>query len=127
MRSLRRELSTLSTDQLVDRIKTEMAGTDGADAELVSEVLAAYEKEVGGEGVRDGGAEAVGADQQPSPTVDKLRRSMSNLLVQSKIGRILEVETAGEAQQRAFFVSVLECRGLPHLEEVPTPGNFYAN
>ena len=49
VRSLRRELSTLSTDQLVDRIKTEMAGTDGADAELVSEVLAAYEEETGGE------------------------------------------------------------------------------
>ena len=52
-----------------------------------------------GGGGRDGGGEAGGAEQQPSPTVDKRRRSMSNLLVQSKIGRILEVETAGEAQQ----------------------------
>lgn len=107
VRELKRELSQLSTDKILSRLKTErLVSAGGEDTAVVEQLISEAEQE------------AVKGDKSSEKKVRKLRRSMSDLLIQDKISRIIKVETAAEAQQRAFFVSILECAGLPSHEEV---------
>jgi hypothetical protein len=99
-------LSALSTAQMLSKLKTEMKKTtEGEGQDDVDKVVEMFELEAGRGALKTTAVDA------------RLRESMKGLLIKNKISQILEVETAGEAQQRAFFVSVLECSGLDHRDD----------
>eukprot|EP01043_Picozoa_sp_COSAG02_P040343 COSAG02_NODE_3257_length_7081_cov_3.996419_2_plen_473_part_00 len=104
VRALREDLGSLSADQLISRLKMEMAGATAADMKLIDRVFGEIKKE------------AKMGNLQNSEVEHRIRESAIQLMVANQVGRILQ-QTADENQQRAFFVSVLECIGLPNHEE----------